>query len=223
MRSNELNLKKYGTDKLDYLQYYDPLFEPWQNKGINLLELGIFKGESLLLWKDYFPNGNIVGIDINLPGGFEAEDRIRMFQGSQDDPTFLSSVARQTAPEGFDIIIDDASHYGDLSKRAFWHLFEHDLKPGGIYAIEDWGTGFWSNWPDGKELDLFAQENKFGSVSKEALDCHSYGMVGFIKQLIDEQGAADATKYTTNPRVSKFESMVITPFIVFIRKAQQKS
>jgi spermidine synthase len=59
-------------------------------------------------------------------------------------------VARKTAPEGFDIIIDDASHFGDLTKIAFWHLFDNHLKPSGLYVIEDWGTGYWSDWTDGK-------------------------------------------------------------------------
>jgi len=219
MRSNELDLSKYGSDKLSYLKHYDTFFSPRLNIKTNLLELGIYKGESLLLWRDYFPKGNIVGIDIHLPINFQSSERIHMYEGSQDDPAFLSSVARHTAPDGFDIIIDDASHYGELSKRSFWHLFEHHLKSGGIYAIEDWGTGYWGDWPDGMELDLHAQENNFGIVSKDPLDCHSYGMVGFIKQLIDEQGAADATKNTIIKRPSKFENMVITPFVVFIQKA----
>ena len=42
-------------------------------------------------------------------------------------------VARKTAPEGFDIIIDDASHFGDLTKIAFWHLFDNHLKPSELY------------------------------------------------------------------------------------------
>jgi hypothetical protein len=50
-------------------------------------------------------------------------------------------IADNVAPEGFDIIIDDASHIGELTKTAFWHLFDNHLKPNGLYAIEDWGTG----------------------------------------------------------------------------------
>jgi hypothetical protein len=64
-----------------------------------------------------------------------------MFQGSQDDTAFLSDVARRTAPSGFDLIIDDASHIGMLTKVAFWHLFDNHLKSSGLYAIEDWALG----------------------------------------------------------------------------------
>ena len=218
MRSNDLDLKKYDSDKVGYLRYYDPIFTSWLEKSVMLLELGIFKGGSLLLWKDYFPNGNIVGIDINLPSNFQPTNRIKLFKGYQDDPAFMTSVAKQTAPDGYDIIIDDASHYGELSKKSFWLLFDKRLKPGGIYAIEDWGTGYWSDWPDGAALDLITEQSQFREVSKIPLPCHSYGMVGFIKQLIDEQGAFDVTKYDLKRRESKFEQIMITPFIVFIEK-----
>ena len=47
-------------------------------------------------------------------------------------------------------------------------------------------------------------------------------MVGFVKQLIDEQAAADVLRLTLrNPpgRPSKFKNMLIVPGIVFVRKA----
>lgn len=53
--------------------------------------------------------------------------------------------------------------------------------------------------------------------------CHSYGMVGLVKQLIDEQGAAAVSRTRLAgkaKRKSKFENMLITPSIVFIRKAE---
>lgn len=237
MRSSQLNLEQYDTDKVAnrYLDRYDTVFEPWFAKEITLLELGVSEGGSLLLWRDYFPLGRIVGIDIKIPKDFHPPDRVHVFEGSQADPYFLSWVANETAPNGFDIIIDDASHFGELTKVAFWHLFDDHLKPGGLYVIEDWGTGYWDDWPDGKSLDL----NKYSSHSgklrlfwlrvarklrlKFPMPCHSYGMVGFIKQLIDEQGAHDVTreKLEGKPRRrSKFERMIITPSIVFVKKAE---
>jgi len=143
LRSLELSLDKYDSAKIHNrcLNLYDPIFEPYVHKKITLLELGVEKGDSLLLWRDYFPFGTTTGIDITLPDGFDPGERIHTFEGSQADPQFLSQVADNVAPEGFDIIIDDASHFGELTKTAFWHLFDNHLKPNGLYAIEDWGTG----------------------------------------------------------------------------------
>jgi len=153
---SNLNLDKYDTDKIsnNYLENYDPVLKPWVGKEVTLLELGIHKGGSLKLWRDYFPLGKIVGIDLNMPETITAENNIHMYRGNQADTAFLSRVAGEIAPDGFDIIIDDASHVGELSKISFWHLFDNHLKPGGLYVIEDWTTGYWDNWPDGKSLDM---------------------------------------------------------------------
>lgn len=231
MRSRKLDLGKYNTDKIThrYLEWYDPMVQHLVAKEIKLLELGIYEGGSLLLWRDYFPKATVVGIDIQVRVDLSREERVRVFQGGQQDTTFLSEVARQAAPEGFDIIIDDASHFGDLTKIAFWHLFDNHLKPSGLYIIEDWGTGYWSDWPDGKTyrtrspfyFQLLSLLKQFKVISRIPSHSHHYGMVGFIKELVDEQGAADLTRANltgTAKRGSKFESMTITPSIVFIKR-----
>ena len=237
MRSRQLALERYDTDKIPngYLERYDPVLLPWVDKGIKLLEIGIHEGASLLLWRDYFPSGIVVGIDSDPPPkALESEERIHMFQGRQEDSRFLSQVARRMAPEGFDIVIDDASHIGELTRKAFWHLFDNHLKPGGLYVIEDWGTGYWDDWPDGRAVGhtepfLAAVSSWLVSLrrgrGKVPVPCHSYGMVGFIKELVDEQCAADVSRTSVRrspTRQSRFESLLVTPSIVFVRKASHR-
>jgi hypothetical protein len=92
------------------------------DKEIKLLELGVYHfvpGHSLELWRDYFPRATIVGIDLELPCGFVSSERIEVFQGSHADTRFLSEVVGKTASDGFDIIIDDASHINQLTRTAF--------------------------------------------------------------------------------------------------------
>ena len=130
----------------------------------------------------------------------------------------------------FQVIIDDASHIGELTKTSFWHLFDNHLKPGGLYVIEDWGTGYWDEWPDGRNLDLETYSQPVPEPGflvklwskltgqprpKTAMQGHNYGMPGFIKQLIDEQAACDVTR----KRVSKFEQITIVQSLVFIKKS----
>ena len=108
------------------------------------------------------------------------------------------------------------------------------LKPNGLYVIEDWGTGYWDDWPDGKSLDLdsyfrprlgrnpFCFKIACKLNLKIPMRCYSYGMVGFIKQLLDEQGAHDATRKQykgRSKRGSKFQRIIITASIVFVKKA----
>jgi hypothetical protein len=118
----------------------------------------------------------------------------------------------KTAPEGFDVIIDDASHIGELTKTTFWHLFDRHLKPGGLYAIEDWGTGYLDDFPDGKRFDPKPS-------TLDPFPCHSHGMVGFVKELVDEQGAGSITLGRNEEfRLSKFQSLLVTPGVIFVTK-----
>jgi len=62
-----LDLNNYHTDKITngYMNVYGPIFAPLRSKPIKLLELGVLGGESLRLWRDYFWNGIIMGLDLN--------------------------------------------------------------------------------------------------------------------------------------------------------------
>ena len=219
MRSAELRLDSYNTDKIanGYLKYYDPVFAELVPRELRLLEIGIHEGGSLRLWRDYFPRGRVTGIDLKVPSGLEHEERISAFAGDQADTAFLSEVARKSAPEGFDGISDDACHLGGPTRIAVWPLFERHLKPGGLYVIEDWGTGYWDDWPDGRAVrPPSLLERLLGRKTS-----HAHGMVGFVKELVDEQGAADLTRarWSGKPaRQSKFEWVKVNPSVVFVKK-----
>ena len=66
-KNNKLNelFIKYETDKLQhgYADIYFSYIEKLRNENINLLEIGVSDGKSLLAWSDYFKNGKIIGID----------------------------------------------------------------------------------------------------------------------------------------------------------------
>ena len=208
-RSEELDLGRYDTDKVPngYLRTYDRVFEPLIDRPVRVLELGVRSGGSLRLWRDYFPNGIIAGLDVEPVPSEPTGDRIRIYQGRQEDTSVLSKIAAEVAPDGFDIVIDDASHIAAPTRTGFWHLFDNHLKPGGLFAIEDWGTGYWERWPDGRAW--------------RAGEPHHAGMVGFIKELIDEQGAHDLTRgWYDEPwqRNSRFESILLVSSIAIVTR-----
>jgi len=225
------DLGAYDTDKgPDYFAIYDSLFRPLADQRIKLLELGVLRGGSLLLWRDYFPRGTIVGLDAEPVDLVDPQGRIRIYRGRQEDTELLSRIAREAALEGFDIIIDDASHIAELTRISFWHLFDNHLRPGGLYAIEDWGTGYWDDWPDGRSYrppgrlrSLWSDGLKrFFPARPVPIHSHNFGMVGFIKELIDELGAGDLTRTGAGRparRESRFESMLMTEGLVVISGA----
>lgn len=214
----------YDTDKLahaSYLAAYERHFAPLRERPIRLLEIGVKAGGSLRLWCDYFPLATVVGLDVAPVAVDDDTGRIRVFQGMQQDAALLDRIARETAPEGFDIVIDDGAHVGALAEASFDALFDRHLRPGGLYVIEDWGTGYWPSWPDGAvftpgapprpplaaRLATALARTPLGRpavaskvlrqiarrASPDTNAGHGAGMVGFVKRLVDEAGIADAT------------------------------
>jgi SAM-dependent methyltransferase len=251
-----INPLLYNTDKPSfdvYFRNYERLFGPLAGRKIHLLELGISQGGSLELWRDYFRKGTIAGIDISPVRLDDPTGRIHVYRGLQQDTALLDRVRKETAPDGFDIIIDDCSHIGEFTALSFWHLFDRHLKPGGLYVIEDWGAGYMRGMPDGKAYRPPFPVTSFRSRLRPFVETvvarpsvvrrpllkrvihavmnrlvrlrfrsHSYGIVGFVKQLVDEAGMDDITApaWGTPPaRASKFSSMQISHGQVFIVKA----
>jgi demethylmacrocin O-methyltransferase len=142
----------FGTDKNrqhNYTKYYSKHFRRFRFKKIKLLEIGVggyedplTGGESLRMWKQYFPIGKIVALDIFDKSTLQ-ENRIKIYQGSQIDPEILSRIAAENGE--FDIIIDDGSHINSHIITTFQLLFPK-LKEGGIYVIEDIQTSYWKEY-----------------------------------------------------------------------------
>jgi len=93
MRSKRLNLDAYEIDKirLGYLDVYDAITAPWIDKEIKLLEVGVYQGGSLKLWRDYFPRGTIVGVDRKLPQHFQRGGVFRSSRAAKQIKCFCRS------------------------------------------------------------------------------------------------------------------------------------
>jgi SAM-dependent methyltransferase len=220
-----LSAAGYDTDKSRlYLRNYAAHFSRYDS-SVNLLELGIFHGGSLLMWRDHFLAGNIVGLDINEVKISDESGRIKVYMGRQEDIAVLDRIGKETGP--FDIVIDDASHIAAPTKASFWHLFDRYLKPGGMYVIEDWRVGYWGNWADGGQYGEPEKRPLFaGKEDPNRFKSHDYGLVGLVKQLIDELGAdayTHASRGSKEPhRMPRFRSVEVFPGQVFIVKATQE-
>lgn len=137
MSLNDLALK-YNTDKASpghgYTRWYEQIFAPRKNDHLYLVEIGVWEGASLRMWRDYFPNATITGVDKH-DRGIQVEGA-NVVISDQDSPTLAA-----TLNPPFDIVIDDASHINALTIQTFKNIFPH-LVPGGIYVIEDLQTSY---------------------------------------------------------------------------------
>ncbi len=127
-----------------YTIYYEHYLSKLRDQPIRLLEIGVLDGKSLATWAEYFPHASLYGLDIDPDCKRFANERTQILTGSQSDQDFLAEICRQV-PEGFDIIIDDGSHYVKHVIASFAGLFG-SLKPGGLYIIEDLHIANWRDW-----------------------------------------------------------------------------
>lgn len=125
-------VKDKNTDKdtiHSYIEIYEGLFK--ERKCDNLLEIGIYKGGSIEMWHQYFPNALIHAVDIlNITRYLDKFPRVKKYITNAYDKEFI-----QTLPE-FDIIIDD----GDHSLKSMLFVAEHyskKLTKNGVLIIED--------------------------------------------------------------------------------------
>jgi 23S rRNA U2552 (ribose-2'-O)-methylase RlmE/FtsJ len=123
------------TDKYDlgYIEhFYNKLFSPRRLTAQRVLEIGIYHGQSIQLWKDYFTNADIHAFDINYCDSVVNQDRIF--------PRFTNAYSMTTINElsgmQFDIVIDDGPHTLP-SLEFFCEHYINLVRPGGIFVVED--------------------------------------------------------------------------------------
>jgi cephalosporin hydroxylase len=106
-------------------EHYFPIYErhlkDWQYKTCTFLEIGVFKGGALQMWKEYLgPQATIIGIDIDPSCQMHESPGVNVRIGDQSDLTFLKKVIDEFGP--LDIVIDDGSHQMDhLKKRLIFY------------------------------------------------------------------------------------------------------
>lgn len=140
----------YGTDKSSELHNYCVKYEKYfpfdRSDNLKILEIGVEKGSSLKMWRDYFFNSEIIGIDFIKECKKYEEDRIKIEIGNQTDEKFLNEIIKKY--KNFDLIIDDGSHNNNDVIKSFEILFPF-IKSQGIYIIEDSCTSYWTEFNGG--------------------------------------------------------------------------
>jgi 23S rRNA U2552 (ribose-2'-O)-methylase RlmE/FtsJ len=147
-----------------YLDKYDRHLSRFRNTPVRILELGVYRGGSLHLWRTYFGDAaTIFGVDIDPAcqkyDGIAGHVRI----GSQADTTFLQGVVAEIG--GVDVVIDDGSHVASHQRASFQALFPL-LADKGVYICEDTTTAYARGYYGGG----FRRKTNFIEVAKNIAD-----------------------------------------------------
>jgi hypothetical protein len=167
LKHEELNevFRKYGSDKGDRHNYgsiYQTLVG--ENQNPTILEIGIgtvnhymyasgLSGSSLKAWREFYPNGLVIGADIDSEAISQVEPPAFVVDQTNDDS--LEKLAKTlTQYKKFDLIVDDGFHDFHANVRTFLHIYPF-LNKSGYYVIEDVHESLIELWTIvGKYLDL---------------------------------------------------------------------
>jgi hypothetical protein len=118
-----------------YFEVYERHFQKFRGREIHLLEIGIYSGGSLRMWRDYFgPKCHIYGVDVQPACKCYEEETVKVFLGDQSDRSFWKRFKEQVP--ALDIVIDDGGHEPGQQIVTFEELLPH-LRPGGVFLCED--------------------------------------------------------------------------------------
>jgi hypothetical protein len=186
------NSPQYSTKYDSYFPVYEELLSKYRYKqNVTLVEVGVFHGGSLFMWREFFgPQARIIGIDLN-PGAMQWEKHgFEIFIGDQGSDTFWSEFYAKVA--NIDIVIDDGGHTNRQQIVTSHHAVKN-LTNGGLLVVEDVHTSYF---------------REFGNPSK-------YSFIKFSHKIVDHVNSRSCalrqTGYQYSSRiynVSFYESIV---------------
>jgi hypothetical protein len=117
-----------------YFAAYERHLARFVDQPFTFVEIGIYSGGSLPMWRSYFgPEARIIGIDIEPACRAYATDGIEVVIGDQADPQFWATFRRDYP---IDVLIDDGGHGAEQQITTIRETLAH-INPGGVYACED--------------------------------------------------------------------------------------
>lgn len=155
---------KMSLDRNGYAYDYAEILGPWIGYRPVLVELGAFRGSGLALWCELFPDGQVIGLDVELDHFHENLDALRargafaalapeVVQFDAYDPD-TTALERALGGRRIDIFIDDGPHK-ELPSRRTAECIRPLLAENFMYVIEDvtYAFGFLSEVFAGSRIE----------------------------------------------------------------------
>jgi hypothetical protein len=118
-----------------YFEIYHRHFARFVGEPVKIVEIGVYSGGSLGMWREYFgPQSTVYGIDIEPACRAYARAGVEIFVGDQADPAFWRAFLAEVGE--VDIVVDDGGHQAHQQIATLEALLPA-LAPGGVYLCED--------------------------------------------------------------------------------------
>ena len=118
-----------------YFEIYHRHLERFRAREVSVLEIGIYSGGSLDMWREYFgPACRVTGIDIEPACRAYERPGVRIVIGDQGSDAFWDDFLARG--ERYDVLIDDGGHTPEQQLTTLRRVLPA-LAPGGVYLCED--------------------------------------------------------------------------------------
>lgn len=184
-----------------YFEIYHRHFKTFrQRDSLVILEIGIYSGGSLDMWRDYFgPSVTIYGVDIEPACRAYEQPGTYVLVGDQADRTFWRRVLADGILPAPDIVIDDGGHTPEQQRVTLEEVLPF-VRPGGVYLCED----------------IHGRENAFATYVSGLVD-RLNGMDGTIENVDDPHRRLVVP---TNGVQASIHSVHLYPYVVVIEKRE---
>ena len=159
-----------------YLPLYQHLLQSKKETAKNVLEVGVQRGGSIKLWRDFFPNATVYGIDSmqerEVSADLKNDSRVVVLSDTDAyNVDFFNSFYRKNIK--FDFLLDDGPHTLE-SIYQFIEWYTHLMAADGLFVIENVACWDWINIlrnavaeplkPFIKVYDLRANKNQYNDI-----------------------------------------------------------
>lgn len=155
---------------------YQDLFLPIKETTKKFVELGVYEGESINIWKNFFENSEIIGLDCSFnSSNIRDLERISLVKINSAIREDLEGFASQH--NDIDVFMDDGSHIMRDQQITLGVLFK-SIKSGGIFILEDLHTSvsvknnnesIWGQKNETTTLDMLERFNETGKIESDFL------------------------------------------------------
>jgi hypothetical protein len=183
---------KYSSIKhSSYFHVYEKLLSPYRGREITFVEVGVYNGGSLFMWRDFFgPQARIIGVEFNPDAKRWETDGFEIHIGDQSNANFWLDFYKKIGP--IDVLLDDGGHSNEQQIVTVAQSASH-VKDGGIILVEDTHTSYMS---------------QFGNPSRYSFMNFAFDVVHSINNRFPAVKSSDNSLSSEVSSVGFYESIV---------------
>ena len=161
----------YLSIKYDsYFPVYEALLKQFVDREVTILEVGVFNGGSLFMWRAYFgPKARIIGVDLNPDAQQWKKHGFEIYIGDQSSDAFWSDLYQKIGK--VDVVIDDGGHT-NWQQIATTHYAIQNINDGGVLVVEDVHTNYFREFGNPSEYSFI----KFAQRIVDGVNSRAYAL-----------------------------------------------